>query len=250
MFLDNDAIRLRNKKRNTNKVERELICLEQEEIYNLKDKILFLLYEQGFLESTHYFIQYAKNGKEQKIYISKVPGNDSKITSLVPFHKKTELLKSKGKIGMMKYKKSNTKLTTEKAKQTIEDYIKDADKKPEKSITSDKAAKKNIKKSVFKKQNFKTETKLVDLSKLRVVKNIHKNGHLNPKTYEQKKFDLMVAINENDGLYPKSEAILVRKAKDPEDKRRIVYNIEDGYRRYVISNELSLDKVYVDVIVE
>lgn len=65
----------------------------------------------------------------------------------------------------------------------------------------------------------------------------------------QKKDELIKHLEEK-GVYPKDDAILVWKDKDPEDRRRIVYNIEDGYRRFVLSDELGIDKVYVDIIEE
>ena len=93
------------------------------------------------------------------------------------------------------------------------------------------------------------ETKLVDLSRLRIVKDIHINAApFNRKSMKEKREKVVKHLKESNGVYPKEEAILVWKSKDPEDRRRIIYNIEDGYRRYVISNEIGLEKVYVKII--
>lgn len=106
---------------------------------------------------------------------------------------------------------------------------------------------KNKKDKIFKIK----ETKLVDLHRLRVVKDIHVNGApFNQVELAQKKKELVEYLEKNNGVYPKHEAILVWKDKDPEDRRRVVYNIEDGYRRFVLSNELELDEVYVNIIEE
>lgn len=103
-----------------------------------------------------------------------------------------------------------------------------------------------------KEETFKIkETKLVDLHRLRVVRDIHINGApFNQREMEQKKKELIEHLEKNNGVYPKHEAILVWKDKDLEDKRRVVYNIEDGYRRCVLSKGLELDKVYVNIIEE
>ena len=103
-----------------------------------------------------------------------------------------------------------------------------------------------------KEEAFKIkETKLVELHRLRIVKDIHINGApFNKRSMGQKKKELIEYLEKSNGVYPKDDAILVWKDRDPEDKRRVIYNIEDGYRRYTLSKELGLDKVYVDVIEE
>ena len=107
-------------------------------------------------------------------------------------------------------------------------------------------------KKLRKKKKFKIkETKLIDLNKLRIVKDIHINGKpFNVEGMKLKKLDMIKQVEKNKGIYPKQEAILVYRDKDPKDRRRVIYKVEDGYRRYVISKELSLDKVYVSVIEE
>lgn len=63
-----------------------------------------------------------------------------------------------------------------------------------------------------------------------------------------KRKDIIKQVKKNNGVYPKNEAILVYKDKDLEDRRRVIYKVEDGYRRYVIAKELGLEKIYVAII--
>ncbi len=90
--------------------------------------------------------------------------------------------------------------------------------------------------------------KLVEISRLRVVRDVHIGCWMNPKTTAKKKVEFLEYMKENNNTYPKSEAILVRKAKDEKDKRKVVYHIEDGYRRYLLSKEFEFEKVYVDIL--
>lgn len=118
-----------------------------------------------------------------------------------------------------------------------------------------KSVKTNSKNKNHKREKEETfrikDTKLVELHRLRVVRDIHINGApFNQREMEQKKKELIKYLEKNNGIYPKHEAILVWKNKDPKDKRRVVYNIEDGYRRSILSKELGLDKVYVNIIEE
>ena len=93
------------------------------------------------------------------------------------------------------------------------------------------------------------ETKLVDINRLRIVRSVHINGAaFNMESMNKKKEQIVEYLKNNNGIYPKEEAILVWKDKDPEDRRRVVYNIEDGYRRFVLSGKLEIDKVYVNII--
>ncbi len=92
--------------------------------------------------------------------------------------------------------------------------------------------------------------KLVELSRLRVVRDVHIGCRMNPKTTKLKRDEIKKYMDQNNGKYPKSEAITVKKAKDENDKRKVVYHIEDGYRRYLLAGEFGLDKVYVDIIDE
>lgn len=94
------------------------------------------------------------------------------------------------------------------------------------------------------------EKKYVELSRLRVVLDVHKEEGVNPQKFAKKKRSMTSKVEENKGKYPQEEAILVFKAKDPGDKRKIVYNIQDGFRRYLISQELGLEKVCVAIIDE
>lgn len=91
------------------------------------------------------------------------------------------------------------------------------------------------------------EIKHVELSRLKVVRDVHTKDSLNAKKFAKKKEEMARKVDENKGRYPKDEAILVLKAKDSEDKRRVVYHIQDGFRRFLISQELGLEKVYVEI---
>lgn len=108
------------------------------------------------------------------------------------------------------------------------------EKKREKSL---KAVSYNIK-----------ETKLVELQRLMPVKEVHISGLINPRVLASKKDVIEQKKADGKGKYPKEEAITVWKSKSPEDRRKIVYNIEDGYESYLVAKELEFEKVYVRII--
>lgn len=92
------------------------------------------------------------------------------------------------------------------------------------------------------------ETKSVPLDKIKVVKEIHKLNNMNPDKYEMKKHEMKDLVEKNKGKYPKSEAILVWRKKDSEDKRRVIYELEDGLRRYLIAKDFNLENIQVNII--
>lgn len=235
--IDNEALRLRDEIKKTKKRSDKV---QQRLIYTLKDKIVDKLYRQKLLYTDGYYNQKVDN-REQKLFVNKVVGgNGIEIYTSNSYKGKEDCFNELGDIIRIEHKKLNNNLNLNQAMQMIENYIKNKENKNNKTK---KSSYKNLKNKI-------KETKLVELSRLRVIRDVHINGNLNPILTEQKKKELKVMLANNKNKYPKEEAILVHKSKDPKDKRRIVYNIEDGYRRFLLAEELGLDKVYVNIIDE
>ena len=269
IIIDNEAIRLRNE---IKKSELDSDKIKQEDLYKLKDTVLEILQKRKLLYTLGYYIQKV-NDKEHKLFINKIGSEDDDniIYSLKRYMSKSQKKKYKvefiGNISLIEPQKINSELEINEAIQIIEKYIKttkeeiekeenkkqqkENDKKPNPNKVNKINKAKQTKKNSYKKEKFIIkETKLVELTKLKVVKGIHINGRLNPITTKEKKKEIIEKVSKNKGEYPKDEAILVHKSKDPEDKRRVVYNIEDGYRRFLLAGEIGLDKVYVNIIDE
>ena len=237
IVIDNEAIKLRNQINNTGEFKDKT---KQKKLYSIKDRILYILQKQGLLYSTGYYRQIRKN-KESKVFINEIKGviDDKKIYSIRNYRKRykknQEPVECKGEIGLIDPQTLNSNLGLEEAIKLLKGYI---------LIEGNKYKKSN------KNEKFKIkETKLVELFRIRVVRRVHINGKLNPIRTKQMKNKLEKALEDNN-KYPKEEAILVYKARDPKDKRRIVYNIQDGYRRFLLAGELGIDKVYVNIIDE
>jgi len=245
ILIDNEALRLRDQIMKTGENSDKK---KQKKLYNLKNRVLSLLEKQTLFYSTGYYKQ-RLNGKEYRVFINELRGeNDDTIIYSVKRHKiknkKYQLsVEYKGTVGLIEPQDIKSNLGLKEAIKTIKRYITIVNNKSKNYIKDKKNEKTVIHPKII-------ETKMVELSKLKVVRDVHINGWLNPITFKHKKEELKKKISENKGNYPKEEAILVHKLKDSEDKRRIVYNIEDGYRRFLLSEELGLDKVYVDIIDE
>lgn len=100
-----------------------------------------------------------------------------------------------------------------------------------------------------KKRDFKIkDTKSVDIEKIRLVKEIHRSEELNSIAFEAKKLAFLDKLKTCKGKFPKDEAVLVWKEKDSTDKRKIVYNLEEGLENYLIAKDLELNLVQVNII--
>ena len=220
-------------------------------LYSIKSKAMNLLFKQKLFYTTMSYTQKI-NEKENTLYVGRVEGNNKDIYSLQCFRKKGTEIQYKGTIGIIKHEEITSELSVNDAVSILKNYInsKVLDKGKTSSFEKNNIIKKSNSKAKEDKKYKVKETKLVEIERLRVVKDIHLNGNLNPNTTEIKRKQLIEKINNNNSIYPKDEAILVYKARDPKDKRKIVYNIEDGYRRYRLSSEFNLEKVYVDIIEE
>ena len=245
-YIENEGLKLRDEAkaaRKTPKLYKELTEKKQE-IYSVKERFLDIASKQKLLITTGYIAQ--KVGKfRAKLYQNKVLGDSSEtvITSFKPCKASKDCRNKKlGEIGLMSYKELQTDLDFETAMDIVKGYIEE-----NKSLISEKKTAKSFPKVEKKKYDIK-ETKAVSLEKLRVVKDIHVESALNREKYAEKKSELERLIAENKGKYPKSEAIVVKKRKDPEDRRRIVYEIEDGFKRFIISKELGLADVQVSIL--
>lgn len=247
-YIENEGLKLRDEAkaaRKTPELYREL-SEKKQEVYSLKESFLEVASKQKLLVTTGYVAQ--KVGKfKAKLYQNKVVGDSSEtlITSFKPCKASKDCRNNKlGDIGLMSYRELETDLDFETAMEIVRGYVEE-----NKSLISKAKTAKSAPKTEKKKYDIK-ETKSVSLEKLRVVKDIHVESSLNREKYAEKKSELERLISENKGKYPKSEAIVVKKTKDPEDRRRVVYEIEDGFRRFVISKELGLAEVQVGIIEE
>lgn len=241
IVLDNEAIRLRESTVGKSFKEKKRIFFDRKHIYYLIDRVLKDLYNDDILEITGYYLQTSK-GNSTKIYINKIKGYDEEIYSQILYDKNSENIELKGDIGLTQSREVDTDMNFKEARLFLLNYLKN----PNNIEVNAESKISNVKED----KEFKIkETKLVELYRLRVVKDTHINGYpLNPETTNKKKKELLEYLENNKGIYPKEEAILVWKGKDPKDRRRVVYNIEDGYRRYVLSEELGLEKIYVSII--
>lgn len=245
-YIENEGLRLRdeaNAARKTPELYREL-SEKKQEIYALKERFLDIASSQKLLVTTGYMAQQVGKFKA-KLYQNKVIGDSSEtlITSFKPCKASKECRSNKlGEVGLMPYRELETALDFETAMEIVRAYVEE-----NKSLVSKDKTAKSAPKPEKKKYDIK-ETKSVSLAKLRVVKDIHVESSLNREKYDEKKSELERLIAENKGKYPKSEAIVVKKRKDPEDRRRVVYEIEDGFKRFVISKELGLADVQVSIL--
>ena len=229
IVLDNEAIRLRESTIGKSFKEKKRLFFDRKHIYYLIDRVLKSLYNDDILEITGYYLQTSKDSTI-KLYINKIKGYNEEIYSQQSYSKDSESLECKGNMVLTESREVDTDMTFKEARLFLLNYLKTP---------------KEDKKFEIK------ETKLVELYRLRVVKDVHINGHpMNPETTRAKKSELLEYLENNKGIYPKEEAILVWKDKDPKDRRRVIYNIEDGYRRYLLSEELGLEKIYVNIIEE
>lgn len=234
--IDNEGLKLRDEIKKTNKKSDKI---QQRILYKLKDETINKLYREKLIYTEDYYIQ--KIGeRKQKLFINKiVGGNGTEIYTLRPYKGQEDCFDKIDEIGRIEHKKLNSDLTLNKAIEIIKVYIKNKEYEKKKNNKSNKKLINKVK-----------ETKLVELSRLRVVRDVHINGNLSSTLTEQRRNELKEMLANNKNKYPKEEAILVHKSKDPEDKRRVIYNIEDGYRRFLLAGEFGLDKVYVDIIDE
>ena len=259
IIIDNETLRLRDNIKETKEVSDRTM---QEKLYKIKDNVLAKLREERLLYTLGYCIQ-EESGKKHRLFINKIGSKDddtiiySKSRYMSQNKRRKHPLENKGTIGLIEPQEINSKLELSEAIQILERYApfdkkEDSKNKINNINNKDKKPKENkTKKPSHKTKKFKIkETKLVELSRLKVVRDVHINGNLNPILTELKRKELKEMVANNKNKYPKEKAILVHKAKDPEDKRRIVYNIEDGYRRSLLASELGLDKVYVNIIDE
>lgn len=237
VLIDNETLKLRDRIKKTGESSDKI---KRKKLYSLKDRVLYILQKQGLLYSTGYYKQ-VRDEVENRVFINKLIGekDDTKIYSIRKYRRRGQKnqreLECQGEIGLLDPQTLNSNLGLEEAIKLLKGYI---------LIEGNKYKKSN------KNEKFKiTETKLVELFRLRVVRRVHINGKLNPIRTKQMKNKLEKALEDNN-KYPKEEAILVYKARDPKDKRRIVYNIQDGYRRFLLAGELGIDKVYVNIIDE
>ncbi|WP_129596101.1 hypothetical protein [Anaerophilus nitritogenes] len=239
-YIDNEAIKLRDQTKAVKNEPKsfEFINSKKKELYSIKDKVLTHLYKQNLLITKGYIKQEVDNHKN-KIYELRIIGDETNtsIQSIFPY---TSNLQDKnkeiGNIGLIPYRNLDGDLTLDEALTIAEEYLK-SNSKPKK-------------KEFFTNNYTIKETKLVELSKIKIVKDIHNQNNINKEKYKLKKDDLEELISNHKGVYPKARAILVLKRKDPEDKRRVIYHLEDGLIRYLISKEIGLEKIYVNVIDE
>lgn len=187
------------------------------------------------------------------LYTNKIKGYDEELYSyhiqnlhnLIP----KENIECKGNIESIELKEYESNLSFKKSRSILRDFVSDNPITEKNNLEI--IALKNIKHiEHIEDKNFEIkEMKLVELDRLRIVKDVHINGApFNVELTRKKKQELISYLEKNDGVYPKEEAILVWKDRDPKDRRRVIYNVEDGYRRYVMSGELGLNKVYVNII--
>lgn len=252
-YIENEGLKLRDQvkaAKSTPELFKELSERKQE-IYSAKESFLNLASKQNLLLTTGYVVQ--RVGKfKVKIYQNKVVGDSSEklVTSFKPYKYDSSCEDMKlGEIGLMSYREMETDLDLEKALEIVKAYtgIKEITKSAKKT-----ASKGNVSNSGKREeQDYPIkETKSIELDKLRVVKDVHTESTINRERYAAKKEEMKALIAENKGKYPKSEAIVARKRKDPEDRRRVIYEIEDGFRRFMISKELGLSNVQVSIIEE
>ena len=263
--INNEALILRDKAKIDKEQAKELKNI-QKDLYLLKDNVMNKLYRNRILCTVGYYKQILDNSV-QRVFVNKIKGNDTEIHSLHCYKNKKYIYKYIGDVGLIEVKDLDIDLSLFQAMEILNEFLarpisrpvnKPKPKVETETKTQAKSESQNKEKTKEKdktsqaeKPDYKIkETKLVELSRLRVVRDVHIDCYLNPITTQDKKAELKKYMDDNKGKYPKDQAILVHKAKDPKDRRRVIYNIEDGYRRYTLAGELGLDKVYVDIIDE
>lgn len=248
LVSDNQAIKMRDERSKKTHKEQRRLYMKRRDIYDLRDKVLKALAKQDLLEVDSYYLQRIEDQEPMKIYINKIKGYKQEMYNQRLYVDKDDKdLECKGEIGLMQQKEVNNDMTYPQAKSVLLNYLNNNFK-----VQARIPNKNKITKPKKVEEEYKVgERKLVELHRLRLVKDKHLN---NQKLDEEKmaadKDKLEAFLEKDTGKYPKDKAILVWKAKDPEDRRRVIYRVEDGYKRYLISKELELEKVYVDIIEE
>ena len=237
LIVDNEAINLRDI---IKKVPQENISLrktlkqQQENLYKIKLKIMRRLYHQKQVYTCAVYTQESFTAKGNK-FIREIYENEFngvKIFDISKYKIPGKVCENKGDIGLIAYEKmDNTSAVIDNAIEIINKYL-------------------NYRKKDKDKRYEISETKLVDISKIRVVRPIHMYDNLNAETTKKRLEYISKKIDENKGKYPKDEAIQVHKVKDINDKRKVVYNLYDGLRRFKIAKQLNINKVYVSILEE
>jgi nitrogen regulatory protein PII-like uncharacterized protein len=236
VYVDNEALKLRDKAESVRDIPSEFRALgsQKRKLYTTKKAVLDAMSEQNLISTKGYIVQDVK-GLKTKVYQNRVIGDERErvITSLKPYSKDlSQKSVHMGTLsGLMCHRELESELDMDKALRIISDYI-------ESGSGGDKV------------EYPVKEIKLVKLSKVKVVKDEHRDLKLSQEKYKVEKQRLMGAVDDNKGRYPKSEAILVRRRKDPEDKRRVIYHLEDGLTSYLIAQELGLTDIQVKIIDE
>lgn len=245
VYVDNEALRLRDEAKAARDIPERFksLMFQKRELYTAKKTALEVMSEQNLICTTGYVLQ-GLEGFKTRIYQNKVVGDDGEavITSLKPYTKTLEHKDNKlgTTTGLMYHRELETDLDTEEALSIISDYIQSCSAE---QYRDDKDISENI--AAVPEHPVK-ETKLVKLSKVIAVKDTDRDTD----QYESEKARIISAIECNKGRYPKSEALLVRKRKDSEDKRRVVYHLEEGLMRYTVAQDLGLLDIQVSIIDE
>lgn len=247
LVAENQAIKMRDDRSIKKHKEQRRLYMKRRDIYDLRDKVLKALAKKDLLEVSGYYLQKIEDQEPMKIYINRIKGYRQEICNQRLYVNKDDKdLECKGQIGLMQQKEINNDMTYAQARSVLLNFLNERFKVQARDPKKAKAKTKKVKKDYKIK-----ERKLVELHRLRLVKDSHLNSQkLDEEKMAADKKKLEVLLDKDTGKYPKDKAILVWRAKDPEDRRRVIYKVEDGYKRYLISKILGLEKVYVDIIEE
>lgn len=241
VYIDNQALKMRDLARECSKNSPELRSLveEKNKLYKLKDLAMKLLSSQSDFSALGYFEQSLKNSVVSRVYKYEAGGYE--IFSVKPYTKNPKQLGSLGEIGYLSPRELNSNMNLEEAMVILKNYLADTGVELEPSHKLTETA---LKQEGSNASYEIVDRKLVECHRLRL------DDAISLDSFSKQVPSLLDLASNSKKKYPDELDLVVSKDKDPENKRRVIYNVKDNFATLLAVRELGLEKVYVNILAD